>query len=303
MKYDWSKVPSIPAVFRILKKRIEFEDDNISNVFFDTLEDFLYFGTLLGYIKNTNFKRILSRLLNVKKVGYIMSAMNDKNSLSLSDKTGIFLNSDLSSSELKYDMLKEIITIVSSISTKTNRVISEEYLLRKGVYGEKRILEDIYLEKGFSLLEEGIIYDISENIYCAIRKEKRPIKTSRKEKMVFGNKAKFLSNFKYHPSYQDLTTIIGRKILPNSENISDDEILKILGCEILESNFSINLFSRLYKLYGNNVYDIIGKLGIIYKKETDVYNQNIIKDKYLRVMDVKRAYRSILSYKEVKNSK
>lgn len=298
MKYDWSKVPSVPAVLRILKKRIEFQDNRISEVFFETLEDFLYYGTLLGYIKNTNFKRILSRLLNIKKVGYIMFAMKDKKSLSLSDRTGIFLSSDLSSSEFEYVMLKEIITTVSSISDKTNRNIATDYLLRKGVYGEERALEDLYLEKGFSLLEDGIVYDILENIYYASNHEKRPIKTSRKEKMVFGNKTEFLSNYKYHPSFQELTIMIGRRILSNSEKLSDDEVLKVLGCEALEDNFSSKLFSRLNGIYGNKAYDIIGKLGIIYKKETDVYNQNIIKDKSLKIIDVKRAYRKLLCYQE-----
>ena len=69
----------------------------------------------------------------------------------------------------------------------------------------------------------------------------------------------------------------------------------------LEKEYEDRYNERVEELeeeYDNKVYDIIGKLGIIYKKETDVYNQNIIKDKSLRIIDVKRAYRKLLCYQE-----
>lgn len=295
MKYNWSKVPSIPAIFRILKKNIEFEDKELSNVFFDALEDFLYYGTILGYIKSVNFKAVLSRIIKIRKVGYLMPVLNEKKSINVNDKTRIAISNDLGSSERKYFMLKEIIASASSISSKSTREIAKDYLLKKGVYGEEKNLEDIHLEKGFRLIEDGIIYDMTENIYYASKKERRPLKTKKSEKKVLGRTTKFISNFKYHPSFQELTIMIGRSIL-SDKKLSDEEILKIMGFASLGNNFSNRLFFDLRKKYGDDVYDVIGKLGIIYKKETDVYDQNLIKDTYLKVVHAKRAYKDIINY-------
>ncbi len=294
MKYNWKKVPSVPYFINILKKRITFDSDELSNMFFESLEDFFYYGTLLGYIKDNNFKNILIRLTKIKRVGNFTNELNDRKSISMSDNSGIYMRKDLSRDEMQFFMLKEIIRNASSISSKNTKSITSAYLINKGVYGEERVLEDQYLENGFRLIEDGINYDMAENIYYASKKKKRPIRTNRSEKKVFGN-MKFLSNFRYHPSFQELTTVVGRKILKNNNLLSDDEVLANLGRISLNDNFSINLFLSLKTLYRDNVYDILGKLGIIYKKETDAYKENLIKNRYLMVIHARKAYKGIMS--------
>lgn len=302
MKYNWAKVPSVPAVFRILKKEIRFEDQRLSKIFFDALEDFFYYGTLLGYIKNTNFKRVLSQALKIKKVGYLLDVFNGRKSMNINDRTRIVLSKELTDSELKYFMLKEIITNVSSISLMTTRNIVKDHLLSKGIYGEETSYEDRYLEKGFRLIEDGIIYDMTENINYASRKEHRPMKTKKFEKHVFGRSTKFLSNFTYHPVFQELTTMVGRGIIPNSNTLTDEQVLKQLGNDTLSERFTDKLFVKLSSLYGDDVYDIIGKLGIIYKRETDEYGENFIKDNYLRVVHAKEAYKDLYNYESEKRT-
>lgn len=296
MKYKWSKVPSIPVIFKILKKRVKFENEELSNLFFDTLEDFFYYGTLEGYIKNDNFKNILLRLINIKKVSYLMPIFNEKKSVTTNDKTSILLAPDLRDDELKYFMLKEIIRCASSISHKTTKNIANKHLMSKGVYGEETAFEDLYLEKGFRLLEEGIVIDMTENIYHAIKSKKRPAKISKLEKDVFGRNTKFLSNFRYHPSFQEITTMVVRGIVSKEEVLSDDNVLHAIGRSSLYNGFSNTLFDKLRVLYGDSVFDVIGKLGIIYKKETDVHEENIIRNSYLRVIHTKRAYKDLMKY-------
>ena len=294
MKYNWKKVPSVPHFINILKKRIEFDNEELSNMFFGSLEDFFYYGTLLGYIKDNNFKNILVRLTKIKKVGNFTNELNDRKSISMSDNSGIFIRKDLSRDEMQFFMLKEIIRNASSISVKNTKSIASAYLINKGVYGEERVLEDLYLENGFRLIEDGITYDMTENIYYASKNKKRPIRTNKSEKKVFGN-MKFLSNFRYHPSFQELTTIVGRRILRNNSLLSDDDVLANLGRVSLNENFSVNLFLSLKTLYRDNVYDILGKLGIIYKKETDAYKENLIKNRYLMVIHARKAYKGIMN--------
>lgn len=314
MKYDWSKLPKFVKLYKRLNTviRNKCDDERLINLFMNSLEEFFYSAIKLGYIDASNFDLVIDRLNRIESIGSLFELYSTQTSLSIKDKSNLLFNkepkkllfnSNLTDEELKFHIFKELARVASSIEPSVTRGIANEFLFDKDISSLTSSINDRYLEMGFRLIEEGMCLEVAENIYHFSKNIPRPLKTQRTEEDIYGKGIKFLSNFKCSPSYQYLTAGVAGKVIKSEEELSDEKLLYKLYKISLKPDFSENLFLSLKNVYGNNVYGILSSLGVIYKQEINQRRESININPYLRVTDVKKAYKHVVNSLTKKCSK
>jgi hypothetical protein len=283
MKYKWARLPMISNFIK--KLNIKIEDKKLSESFYDALEDFLHYGIKEKYITGENLYSIFNRLNNINKISYLYEPFDNKKSATISN--GIYVSRKLNSNELKYYLIKEISRNSLSIDNNYLKDICKYYLEDMHTYYNEKEYTHDYLELGFKLIEDSIATDMAENIYYASIHEQRPNKELIQESNVFGNNITFNSNFRITPSFQELTTLIANKLIGTDTSLYD---LSILG---LNDNFSKQLITSIEKSFEDKTFEVLCKLGIIYKKEMDSMNSTLIKDQNLKVNHVRKTYKEL----------
>lgn len=300
MKKNWAKVEEFVPVYNEVKKNIIKNDHGrnpqLINEFMDNFEEFFCQAVKLQYVTTSNVESVLNRLKGIQKVGYLVEPFKGKNSYSYKNKTGIFINPDLSNDMQAFSIFKELSRISLSYDRNLTNSASCRYIEEQN---DLKVVNDfklLYLDLGFRLIEDGISLDMAENIYASYKKVPREAKKLNHEEGVFGKKISILSNFKHTPSFQELTTLIGRKFLKNGAKVSDDQVLYDLSKHSLREGFTQDFISSLSQDFGKEkMFELVGKLGIIYKKEMDDSKSFLNINPYLRVVHARKALKDIYS--------
>lgn len=312
MRHNWIKVKEFSQVYNQVKNNITLnskgKNPELVNLFMDAFEEFFYHSLKLKYITTANVKSVLARLSRIDKVEYLMEPFRGKDSnvvkyqeskivnkrIKVKDKTAILINPNLSKDDKVFTIFKELSGISSAYNRKLTRAVSSTYANEQNAIEDKKDFNLRYIDLGFRLIEDGINLDIAESIYASYKKAPRASRKLTKEREVFGRTVKFSSNFRRNPSFQELTTLIGRKVLKGEKDYKDNQVLYILSKYSWKEGFTKNFIIGLGKVFGEKqMFEIINKLGIIYKKEMDASDAFLAKTPSLRVKHAKKALKDI----------
>lgn len=304
MKHNWEDVKEFVSVYNNVKRNItknnmvnkKVQNPELIDRFMKAFEEYFYQALKLKYVTKSNVQSVLNRLNGIQKVGYLVEPFKGKKSYSYKNKTGIFINPNLSDDMQVFSIFKELARVSSSFDREITDSTSQRYIdEHNSILGNNK-LKFQYLDYGFRLLEDGINLDIAENIYSSYKKVPRIPKMLKNEAKVFGVDVSFLSNFRYMPSFQKLTTLIGRAIIDQPDKYDDEQVLFSLGNISLNEDFTKKMLIRLHRVFGKRrMFNIIGKLGIIYKKEMDNVESSFCINNSLRVVHAKKAFNDLNS--------